>query len=147
MHMSHRRDFELIFVFVLDWSFVLHVFWMIFCLCSLLCVFFACLLNLIIPRHTCAQYCQLTDPSRAQWSQKQKDRQTQKTGRPVKADGRSPIAGFCLRFLHIKVEFFLTAVAKCLLMGELLGLCKLKSMVLTCCQHTYSCILDQLESL
>ena len=44
----------------------------------------------------------------------------------VKADGRPPTARFCSRFLPIKGEFFLAAVAKCLLMGELLGLCKLQ---------------------
>ena len=40
---------------------------------------------------------------------------------PVKADGRPPRAGFCLRFLPVKGEFFLTAVAKCLLMGGIVG--------------------------
>ena len=36
----------------------------------------------------------------------------------VKADGCPPRAWFCSRFLPIKGEFFLTAVAKCLLIGE-----------------------------
>ena len=37
---------------------------------------------------------------------------------PVKADGRPPRARFCSRFLPVKGEFFLAAVAKCLLTGE-----------------------------
>lgn len=46
----------------------------------------------------------------------------------VEEVGRTPRARFCSRFLPVKREFFLAALAH----AGMLGLCKLKRMVLTC---------------
>ena len=51
---------------------------------------------------------------------------------PVKADGRPPRSLVCLRFLPVKREFFLTTVAKELLMGDCWVSVNVKSLVSTC---------------
>ena len=44
------------------------------------------------------------------------------SAQPVKADGRPPRAWLCLRFLPVRTEIFLAAVAKCVLMVGMLVL-------------------------